>query len=178
MKRILRTSVTVSRFEHSGRRDCRVIPNVLQTLHRLIPMAALTQMLLQERGDTVYKMDQHQRIEYPKLRLDSLHESKSQSKSDNIPFITEHFVHSIFHLLTLLDSVPSTDQSMDIYHHFLQLLSFVRHSNDNIDKNARFVSALFKLDFDAYRYKRLKTAFGSDSGIESEAKSNDSKFER
>ena len=44
---------------------------------------------------------------------------------------------------------------MDIYHHFLQLLSFVRHSNDNIDKNARFVSALFKLDFDAYRYKIL-----------------------
>ena len=100
------------------------------------------------------------------------------------------FVHSIFQFLT--DTVPSTDQSMNIYHLFLQILPFIRYSNDNIDKNTRFFSALFKFDFNAlneqFEAKReaakrakqkeerkvLKTGYGNNSEIESEAKSNDS----
>ena len=81
---------------------------------------------------------------------------------------------------------------MNIYHLFLQILPFIRYSNDNIDKNARFFSALFKLDFDALNeqfeakreaakrakqeeeHKVLKTGYVINSEIESEAKSNHS----
>ena len=62
-------------------------------------------------------MDQHRRIEYPKLDLDSLH----KSKSNDSPFIAGY--------CPLNGSV-------------VQILLFIYHSNDNIDKNARFCSAL------------------------------------
>ena len=71
------------------------------------------------------------------------------NNDDKQLFINKELIQSIFQILTVMDKFPSLDHhSYKVFHFFIQILPFIKYSNENVDKNAKFFSKLFKIDFD------------------------------
>ena len=92
------------------------------------------------------------KLKLPKIDLNVKETNKN--KDDKALFIDKDIIQSIFKLSTVMDKFPNIkNHSYKIFHFFIQILPFIKYSNENIDKNGEFFSTLFKIDFEQLTQK-------------------------